>query len=126
MFGKIVRILAALCALALLASTAFPQADTNTPPPATKRSKTSKSGKTSKSKLVDINSATKEALDAIFPGGDTSQKIIAGRPYNSKHDLVTKNIITQATYDQVKSQIIAHRASTKNGAAKASALAPSK
>jgi DNA uptake protein ComE-like DNA-binding protein len=121
MFGKIVRTLAALCALTLMVSTALPQGDTKTPAPATK-----KSGKPSKSDLVDINSATKEALNAIFSGGDTSQKIIAGRPYNNKHDLVTKNIITQATYDQVKGQIIAHHAGGKKGTAKASGLAPSK
>jgi DNA uptake protein ComE-like DNA-binding protein len=121
MLGKIGRTLAALCALTLLASTALPQADAKTPAPVTKKSR-----KTPKSKPVDINSATKEALDAIFPGGDTSQKIIAGRPYNSKHQLVTKNIITQATYDQVKGQIIAHHAGGKKGTAKASALAPSK
>jgi competence protein ComEA len=111
MFRKMLRIVAALCALTLLTSTALPQADTKTAAPATK-----KASKTSKSELVDINSASKEALDAIFPGGDTSQKIIAGRPYNSKRDLVTKNIISKATYDQVKGQIIAHRATGKKGA----------
>ena len=121
MFGKIVRTLAALCVLTLLASTALPQTDTKTPALATKKSR-----KPSKAKLVDINSATKEALDAIFPGGGTSQKIIAGRPYRSKRDLVARNIITQATYDQVKGQIIAHRAGGKKGTAKTSALAPSK
>ena len=122
MFRKILRILAAFCALTLFASTALTQADAKTPAPSTK-----KTGKSSKSKLVDINSASKEALDAIFPGGDTSQKIIDGRPYNTKHDLVTKNIIPQATYDKVKDQIIAHRASTKKGSStKGAALAPQK
>ena len=122
MFGKIVRTLAAFCALTLLAPTALPQTDTKTPAPSTK-----KSSKAPKSQLVDINSATKEALDAIFPGGDTSQKIIDGRPYHSKHDLVTKNIIPQATYDKVKDQIIAHRAGTgTKKSAKTSSLAPSK
>jgi len=122
MFRKILRVLAAFCALTLLTSTALAQADTKAPAPSTK-----KTSKSPKSQLVDINSATKEALDAIFPGGDTSQKIIDGRPYHSKHDLVTKNIIPQATYDKVKDQIIAHRAGTgtKKGA-KASTLAPSK
>src|SRR5215470_7387361 len=105
MFRKILRVLAAFSALTLVTSTALAQADTKAPAPATK-----KTSKSPKSQLVDINSATKEALDAIFPGGDTSQKIIDGRPYHSKHDLVTKNIITHTTYDQVKGQIIAHRA----------------
>jgi DNA uptake protein ComE-like DNA-binding protein len=123
MFRKILRILAAFCALTFVASAALAQAnDTKTTATSTK-----KASKTPKSQLVDINSATKEALDALFPGGDTSQKIIDGRPYHTKHDLVTKNIIPQATYDKVKGQIIAHRASSKKAAApKSSTLAPSK
>jgi DNA uptake protein ComE-like DNA-binding protein len=61
---------------------------------------------------IDVNSATKEQLMTL-PGVDdaTAEKIIAGRPFVSRYDLVKKSIVSKEAYSKIKSKISAKKAS---------------
>src|SRR5262245_58600275 len=85
---------------------------------ATKAAPTAKDAKAQKAApavaLLDINKASKAELSTLPGIGEAySQKIIDGRPFARKDQLVSRNIIPQATYDKIKDQIIATQSGTK-------------
>jgi DNA uptake protein ComE-like DNA-binding protein len=59
---------------------------------------------------LDINTATKEELDALPGIGEAySQKIIDNRPYRAKNELLTKKVVPRSTYEKIKNEIVAHK-----------------
>ena len=63
---------------------------------------------------IDINTASAEELQSLKGIGDVyAKKIIENRPYKGKDDLVSKNVIPEATYNKIKGQIIAKQPAGK-------------
>jgi competence protein ComEA len=61
-----------------------------------------------KAETLDFNTATVDQFKTLPGIGEAySAKIIKGRPYKRKDELVQKKVIPQATYDKIKEQIVA-------------------
>lgn len=78
------------------------------PAKAAEKAKAEAKAKAPAAPLLDLNSATKAQLETLTGIGPTfSQKVIDGRPYARKDQLVSKKIVPQATYDKIKDLVIA-------------------
>ena len=96
------RVLTAMLALMLFSGLAIAQST------ASSAAKGAQASEAKAGDLLDINSASKDQLSQLPGIGDVySQKIIDGRPYKAKNELVQKKIIPQATYNKIKDMIIA-------------------
>lgn len=87
-----------LAAIALAASLVFGTTGCSEDKPAPKAS----------DHLVDLNTATESQLVALPGIGEVAaKKIIAGRPYQRKDQLVSRNIISEAMYEKFRDAVIA-------------------
>ena len=96
------RLLRTLCIALALATPCAAQAQSAKPAAAPNAAATVATN------LIDINSASDDVLKGIPGIGDAyAAKIIGGRPYKAKNDLVSKKIISAVLYAKVKNRIIA-------------------
>jgi DNA uptake protein ComE-like DNA-binding protein len=68
---------------------------------------------TMKPKIVDINSAPEAEIASVGIEKAVAKKIVEGRPYRNKRDLVTRQFLTMEQYDKVKDLLIAKQAPKK-------------
>lgn len=60
-------------------------------------------------RIIDINSASENDLEQLQGIGPAmAKKIIQGRPYKSKDELVRRHILPVSAYEPIKGHVVAH------------------
>ncbi len=67
--------------------------------------------------LLDINVATLSQIAGLPGMGPVyARRVVEGRPYTAKNQLVTRGILPQASYEKIRDRIVAHRATAVKSA----------
>lgn len=95
------RTLTALAAFTLMIGVATPVGAQMKDPP--------KKERIAALKLVDVNSASQTEIAGVGLDQATAKKIVDGRPFRNKRELVSRQVLTSEQYEKIKDLIVARR-----------------
>lgn len=96
--------------LSLRFTPALAQAQRHREPPRAASPTPNQSPNQSPDQPLDINLATPAELKALPGMGDAYvRRVIEGRPYSAKNQLVTRGVLPQAAYERIRDHVVAHR-----------------
>jgi len=99
-----------LIALPALAQTPTPSSPAPARPPVTSTMPAPSTSTPAQAMLIDINSATKDQLQTLKGIGPArADDIVKGRPYRGKDELMSKKVVPENVYNDIKDKIVARQ-----------------